>query len=512
MVLNYIWIAFFLIAFAVALIKTFLGETDVFAAIVQSTFDSAELSFEISIGLVGVLALWMGIMKIGEKGGAINGMSKLINPFFSKLFPEVPENHPARGSMLMNFAANMLGLDNAATPAGLKAMNELQELNPKKDTASNAQIMFLVMNTSGLTLIPITIMNYRNTFGAENSTDVFLPILISTFIASLLGLIITSIYQRINLFNKTVLGYLGVMSLIVFGMLAYFSNLDEETLKVQSSLLSNIILYGIICLFIMMALVKKVNVYDAFIEGAKGGFEIAIKIIPFLVAILVSIAVFRASGTMDYISDGMKWFFGLFFNDTRFVDAIPTALMRPLSGSGARGMMLSSWSEFGVDSFVGRLTATMQGATDTTFYVVAVYFGSVAIKNTRYAIKVGLLADLGGIIAAIFVCTMFFSEDGANVSNLDKTEILANHWTQGVDLDKDYLSDDVILLDQSLDTIAVGKNHVSGFEPGENFKLSHIIENEGNILFKLSNGEQKLSYEVEFEDAKVDRIIYKGDY
>ncbi len=513
MVLNYIWIAFFLIALVVALIKTFLGDLEVFGAIVQATFDSAELSFELALGLVGVLCLWMGIMKVGEKGGAIGAMSKLINPFFSKLFPEVPEDHPARGSMLMNFAANMLGLDNAATPAGLKAMNELQELNPKKDTASNAQIMFLVLNTSGLTLIPVTIMNYRNTFGAENPADVFLPILISTFIASLFGLIITSIYQRINLLNKTVLGYLGVMSVVVFGMLYYFSGLDAQTLKEQSSLLSNIVLYGIICVFIVMALIKRVNVYESFVEGAKGGFEIAVKIIPFLVAILVSIAVFRASGAMDYLSDGLKWFFSLFVDDTKFVDAIPTAIMRPLSGSGARGMMISSWSEFGVDSFVGRLTATMQGATDTTFYIIAVYFGSVAIKKTRYAVKVGLLADLGGVIAAILVCSLFFKGDGTKISSFDKAEILAKHWVhEEVDVLQKYFTDEVVLLDQSLDTIASGPENILEFEPGKNLELIHIVESEEKVLFKLSDGETKYSYSIEFENSKINRVIYNGDY
>lgn len=496
-----------------AIVKTFLGETEIFAAMVQSTFDSAELSFELALGLVGVLCLWMGIMKVGEKGGAIGLMSKAINPFFSKLFPEVPEDHPARGSMLMNFAANMLGLDNAATPAGLKAMNELQELNPQKDTASNAQIMFLVMNTSGLTLIPITIMNYRNTFGAENPADIFLPILISTFIASLLGLIITSIYQKINLFNATVLGYLGVMSFVVFGMLYYFSGLDAETLQTQSSLLSNVILFGIICSFIVMALVKKVNVYESFVEGAKGGFEIAIKIIPFLVAILVSIAVFRASGAMDYLSDGLKWLFSLFVDDTKFVDAIPTAIMRPLSGSGARGMMISSWSEFGVDSFVGRLTATMQGATDTTFYIIAVYFGSVAIKKTRYAIKVGLLADLGGVIAAILVCSLFFKSDGVNITNKEKAESLAVHWVDSnEELTSDFFTEDVVLLDQSLDTIVSGIGDLKLFVPASNLQFEHIVESEEEIFFKLSDGTEKYSYRVEFENARIKRVIYNGDY
>lgn len=513
MVLNYIWIAFFLIAFVVALVKTFLGESEVFGAMVQSTFDSAELSFELALGLVGVLCLWMGIMKIGEMGGAIQGMSKLINPFFSKLFPEVPENHPARGSMMMNFAANMLGLDNAATPAGLKAMNELQDLNPVKDTASNAQIMFLVLNTSGLTLIPVTIMNYRHAFGAENVADIFLPILISTFVASLIGLIVTAAYQRINLFNKTILMYLIGMSVFIFGIFFYFKSLPEDQLQRQSSILSNFILYGIICLFIVMAVVKKVNVYEAFVEGAKGGFEIAIKIVPFLVAILVSIAVFRASGAMEYLSEGLRWFFGLFFQDTRFVDAIPTAIMRPLSGSGARGMMLSSWSEFGVDSFVARLTATMQGATDTTFYIVAVYFGAVAIKKTRYAIKVGLLADLAGVVTAIIVCSIFFKTDGLKVTQIEKGEALAKVWCmQESNFEDKYLEENVVLLDQSLDTISSGIEEVKNFSFDENLQLGHIIEDDNKVFFKLINGTKKYSFVVEFNNAKISRVIYNGDF
>lgn len=516
MVLNYIWIAFFLIAFLVALIRTIGGDNTIFGSIVDATFNSAELSFEISIGLVGVLCLWMGILKIGENGGAINVMSKVINPFFSKLFPEVPENHPARGSMLMNFAANMLGLDNAATPAGLKAMTELQELNPIKDTASNAQIMFLVLNTSGLTLIPVTIMNYRHTFGASNPSDVFLPILISTFCASLFGLIVTSIYQKINLFNKTILLYLGAMSIIVFGMLAYFSQLDTEQLKIQSSLLSNIILYGLICGFIVMAMLKKVNVYDSFIEGAKGGFEIAVKIIPFLVAILVSIAVFKASGAMDYLSLGMQWVFGLFLEDTTFVDAIPTALMRPLSGSGARGMMLSSWSEFGVDSFVGRLTATMQGATDTTFYIVAVYFGSVAIKNTRYAIKVGLLADLGGVIASVIVCSMFFKTEEVHLTKNEMASEIVNVWNDKnsklEDKTLDFLSEDIVFIDQSYDTIAKGKEAFINFESinSDSISLEKIIEVDEVVYIKTQNG--KNSYKVLFDKGKVVEVMYQGNY
>lgn len=454
MVLNYIWIGFFLIALVVAIIKTFNGDLEVFSNIVNSTFDMASVSFEISIGLTGVLCLWLGVMNIGEKGGTVQVLSKLVGPFFSKLFPDVPENHPARGSMLMNFSANMLGLDNAATPMGLKAMKELQELNPKKDTASNAQIMFLVLNTSGLTLIPITVMNYRNQYDAVNPSDVFIPILICTFFASLVGLIAVSIYQKINLFNKVVLSYLVGLTAIVGGMLWYFTSLTTEELQAQSSLISNIILYGIICTFIVMALVKKVNVYEAFIEGAKGGFDIAIKIIPYLVAILVSIGVFRASGAMDYMTDGLEWFFGLFLTDTAFVKALPTAFMKPLSGTGARGMMLDAFDAHGVDSFIARLSATFQGATDTTFYIVAVYFGSVGIKKTRYAIKAGLLADFAGIVAAVVVATLFFGNAEVPAPKMSETEVItqfSKDWSKSQK--SDLLNPNCILVDQSLDKL-----------------------------------------------------------
>lgn len=420
MILNYIWIGFFLVALVVAIIRTILGDFIVFADIVNSTFDMAKIAFEISLGLTGVLCLWLGIMKIGEKGGAVKGLSWLVGPFFSKLFPDVPKDHPARGSMLMNFSANMLGLDNAATPMGLKAMTELQELNKEKDKATNAMIMFLVLNTSGLTLIPVAVMTYRAQFGAENPSDIFLPILISTFIASLFGLIVVAIYQKINLLNKVVLAYLGGISALVVGMILYFGQLSPYELARQSSLLSNFILYGIICGFIIMALRKKVNVYEAFIEGAKGGFDIAIKIIPYLIAILVSIGVFRASGAMDYVIEGMRWFFGLFASNTDFVEGLPTALMKPLSGSGARGMMIDAFNTHGVDSFIGKLNATLQGATDTTFYIIAVYFGSVGIRKTRYAIKAGLLADLAGVIAAIIIATFWFGGDVQAPSLKDK--------------------------------------------------------------------------------------------
>ncbi len=459
MVLNYIWIAFFIIAFLVAIIKTIGGDTEVFSAIVNSTFDLASTSFEISIGLTGVLCLWLGIMNIGEKGGAIQILSKLVGPFFSKLFPEVPKNHPARGAMLMNFSANMLGLDNAATPMGLKAMEELQELNPKKDTASNAQIMFLVLNTSGLTLIPITVMNYRSQFGAENPSDVFIPILIATFFASLVGLITVAIYQKINLFNKVVLAYLGGITALIIGMIYYFSSLTPEELKTQSSLISNVILFTIIVSFIIMAMRKKINVYDAFVEGAKGGFDIAVKIIPFLVAILVSIGVFRASGAMNLLTDAIAYIFALFLDDVEFVYGLPTALMKPLSGSGARGLMLESFDYYGVDSFVGKLTSTLQGATDTTFYIIAVYFGAVNIKNTRYAIKAGLLADFAGIVAGILVAYLFF---GTAKETLTAEQTIAQYTDnliqKKVKANEPLLANDVYMFNSRYDTLATNKN------------------------------------------------------
>lgn len=461
MVLNYIWIAFFLIAFVVAIVKTFMGDMEVFSTIVNSTFDMASTSFNISIGLTGILCLWLGIMKIGENGGSVQALSKLVGPFFSKLFPELPENHPARGSMLMNFSANMLGLDNAATPMGLKAMNQLQEINPNKDTASNAQIMFLVLNTSGLTLIPITVMNYRSQFGADNPSDVFIPILIATFFASLIGLITVAIYQKINLFNKVILAYLGGFTAFIIAIIWYFSTLSPEQLQSQSNLISNIILYGIICLFIIMALRKKVNVYESFIEGAKDGFGIAIKIIPYLVAILVSIGVFRASGAMDLLIAGLGWCFSLLFENVAFVDGLPTALMKPLSGSGARGLMLESFDHFGVDSFVGKLTSTLQGATDTTFYIIAVYFGSVGIRKTRYAIKAGLFADGAGIIAGIVVAYMFFGNSMNGLTNTQTVEAYASSIAaNSPSVAMNYLDDNVVVYDQAFDTICSNKNQV----------------------------------------------------
>jgi spore maturation protein SpmA len=409
MVLNYIWIAFFVIAFIVALIKLiFFGDMEVFPAMMNGTFDMAKTGFEISLGLTGVLTLWLGIMRIGEKGGVIKLLSKLINPFFRKLFPELEKDHPAYGSMMMNVAANMLGLDNAATPAGLKAMKEMQESNPKKDTASNAQIMFLVLNASGLTIIPVTIMVYRAQLGAADPSDVFIPILIATFCSTLAGLIAVSIYQRINLFNKVILAYIGGLTAFIVGLIFYLQSLPQEQIAKISATGSNLFLFGLIIFFIGLAAIKKVNVYEAFIEGAKDGFKIAIKIIPYLVAILVSVAVFRASGGFDYLISGFTWFFKLIHVNTDFVEALPTALMKPLSGSGARGMMIDVMKIHGADSFVGRIASIVQGSTDTTFYILAVYFGSVGIRNTRYAVTAGLIADLFGFVAAILVGYLFF--------------------------------------------------------------------------------------------------------
>ncbi len=411
MALNYIWVGFFLIAFIVALIKLiFLGDVEIFARIVEATMDRAKFGFELSLGLTGVLTLWMGIMKIGEKGGLIAILSRWVSPFFTKLFPEIPKNHPAIGSMVMNFAANMLGLDNAATPLGLKAMKELQTINPKPDTASNAQIMFLVLNVSSLTLIPVSILALRATAGSVNPTDIFIPILIATFASTITGLIVTATFQKINLFDKTILLYLGTATLLILGLIFYLNSLSMENVKIFTNLLSNILLFSIIISFIAVGVYKKINIYDAFIEGAKGGFEVAVTIIPYLVAMLVAIGVFTASGTMDLLMDGLRWFFGLFGIDTRFVEGLPTALMKPLSGGGARGLMVESWGKDGinVDSFVGHLTSIVQGSTETTFYVLAVYYGAVNIKNTRYTAVAGLLADLAGVIASILVTYMFF--------------------------------------------------------------------------------------------------------
>jgi spore maturation protein SpmA len=409
MALNYIWIFFFIIAFVVALIKLiFFQDYLIFSTLVQSTFETAKTGFEISLGLTGVLTLWMGIMKVGEKGGIVNIISRIIGPFFQKLFPELGKNHPAYGSITLNIAANMLNLDNAATPMGLKAMKEMQETNPDKQTASNAQIMFMVLNTSGLTIIPVSIMVYRAQLGAVNPTDVFIPLMIATFFSTLAGLIAVSIYQRINLFNRVVLGWLVGMIAFIVAIIWHFSRLSQEEVNIASNVASGVIIFTVIVGFILLAWRKKENVYEAFIDGAKDGFGVAIKIIPYLVAILVAVGVFRASGAMDYLTDGIRWFFSGIGINTDFVDALPVALMKPLSGSGARGLMFDAMNTFGADSFVGRLASTFQGSTDTTFYILAVYFGSVGIKRTRHALVCGLIADFVGIMAAIFVSYMFF--------------------------------------------------------------------------------------------------------
>lgn len=409
MVLNYIWVAFFIIAFVIALLKMiFMGDMEVFPAMMNSTFDSSKTAFEISLGLTGVLSLWLGIMKIGEKGGVIAVLSRILSPVFTKLFPDIPKGHPVTGSIFMNIAANMLGLDNAATPLGLKAMEQLQTLNPKKDTATNPMIMFLVLNTSGLTLIPVSIMVYRAQLGAAQPTDIFIPILLATFFSTLAGIVITSLYQRINLLNKVMVGVLGGMSVLVALIIWSFGQMSKDTMNVVSTSVANILLMTIIVLFIFAGLRKRVNVYDAFIEGAKEGFTTAVRIIPYLVAILVGVGVFRASGAMNLLVEGIEWCVASVGGDTEFVGALPTALMKPLSGSGARGMMVDAMTTYGADSFVGRLSCIFQGSTDTTFYILAVYFGSVNIRYTRHAVVCGLLADLAGVIAAIAIAYMFF--------------------------------------------------------------------------------------------------------
>ena len=409
MVLNYIWIAFFLVAFVIALVRlVFMGDTEVFPAIMNSTFDTSKTAFEISLGLTGVLSLWLGIMKIGEKGGVVNVVARVLSPVFTRLFPDIPKGHPVTGSIFMNVAANMLGLDNAATPLGLKAMEQLQELNPKKDTATNPMIMFLVLNTSGLTLIPVSIMVYRAQMGAAQPTDIFVPILLATFFSTLAGIIVTSLYQRINLINRTMLLTLGGMCVVVAAIIWGFSQMDKSQMNVVSTSVANILLMTIIVVFILAGMRHRVNVYDAFIEGAKDGFTTAVRIIPYLVAILVGIGVFRASGAMDMLIDGIKWIVATLGGNTDFVDALPTALMKPLSGSGARGMMVDAMTTYGADSFVGRLSCIFQGSTDTTFYILAVYFGSVGVRYTRHAVACGLLADLAGVVAAIAICYMFF--------------------------------------------------------------------------------------------------------
>lgn len=410
MVLNYIWIAFFLIAFIVAVVKLiFFADFTVFPTIMQSTFDTSKQGFEISLGLTGVLSLWLGIMKVGEKGGVVNALARLLGPIFARLFPDVPKGHPVVGNIFMNLAANMLGLDNAATPLGLKAMEGLQELNAKKDTASNPMIMFLVLNTSGLTLIPVSIMTYRFQCGAAQPTDIFVPILLATFVSTLAGIIITSLYQRINLFNRTLLLTLGGMSVFMASIVWIFSRMDAATMNIAGSTTANVLLLLIIILFILAGIRKKINVYDVFIEGAKEGFSTAVRIIPYLIAVLVGIGVFRASGAMDWLIDGLHQLITWTGLPSDWVGALPTALMKPLSGSGARGMMVDSMNTYGADSFVARLSCVLQGSTDTTFYILAVYFGSVGVRHTRHAVACGLLADLAGVVAAIGVCYLFFA-------------------------------------------------------------------------------------------------------
>ena len=409
MILNYIWIGFFLIAFVIGIVRLiFLGDVAIFPAMFNSTLEMAKTGFNISLGLTGAMTLWLGIMKIGENGGIVKFFYKLTGPLLRKLFPGLPHDSKAFGPMIMNVSANMMGLDNAATPLGLKAMEEMQVHNTNKDTASDAQIMFLVLNTSGLTILPINVMVIRTQMGAVDPSDIFIPTLLATFFATLAGIIIVSIYQKINLFNKVIIGYLGSLTVLIIAIIWYFSQLSKEEVATISSVASNLILFSVIIIFILMAVSKKINVYESFIEGAKEGFSIAIKIIPYLVAMLVAIGVFRTSGALDYLVDGTKWIVVQSGINADFIDALPTAFMRPLSGSGARGMMIETINTHGVDSFAGKLSSVMQGTTETTLYVIAVYFGAVNIRKTRYAITAGLLADLVGIIAAILISYMFF--------------------------------------------------------------------------------------------------------
>ena len=409
MVLNYIWVAFFVVAFIVALGKLlFMGDTEIFTALVNSTFDSSKNAFEISLGLTGILALWLGIMKIGEQSGMINALSRWLSPVFCRLFPDIPKGHPAMGSIFMNLSANMLGLDNAATPMGLKAMKELQELNPKKDTATNPMIMFLVINTSGLILIPVSIMMYRAQMGAAQPTDIFIPTLITTTISTFVGVAVVSISQRINLLCKPILLLVCGIALFFTGLVYLFVNVGREQMGAYSTLTANIILFSIILFFIVWGVWKKINVYDAFIEGAKEGFTTAVRIIPYLVAFLVGIAVFRTSGAMDLLIQGIGYLIGLLGVDTSFVGALPTALMKALSGSAANGLMIDAMNQYGADSFVGRMSCVVRGASDTTFYILAVYFGSVGVSKTRNAVTCGLLADLSGVVAGIIISYVFF--------------------------------------------------------------------------------------------------------
>ena len=409
MALNYIWIFFFVVAFVIGLVKLiFFGDMNIFSEMMTSTFEMAKTGFEISLGLTGVLTLWMGIMKIGEKGGVVHVFSRLVGPFFNKLFPSLGKDHPAHGSIMMNIAANMLNLDNAATPMGLKAMKEMQESNSSQDVASDAQIMFLVLNASGLTIIPISIMVYRAQLGAANPSDIFIPILLATFCSTLAGLMAVAWHQKINLLDKTIMTYIGSLIAVIAGIIWYFSGLEKEAIQTISSVASNLIIFSVIISFLLLAMRKKVNVYNAFIEGAKDGFQTAVMIIPYLIAILVAIGVFRTSGAMEWFISGISWGFERMGINTDFIPALPTAIMKPLSGSGARGMMVDTMKMYGADSFAGRVACTIQGSADTTFYILAVYFGSVGIKNTRYALTCGLIADFVGIVAAILMAYLFF--------------------------------------------------------------------------------------------------------
>jgi len=409
MVLNYIWIALILLAVVMGIIQMcFLGQTDIFNAILDSTFSSAKTGFEISLGLTGVLSLWMGIMKIGEKGGVVNQMSRVVSPFFSRIFPEVPKGHKAFASMFMNISATMLGIDNAATPMGLQAMNDLQELNEQKHRASNAMIMFLVLVTSGLTLVPVSIMVYRSQLGAANPADVFLPILLATFFAAIAGLISVAIAQKIRLFDPIILGTLGTLGLIVGAIIWAAQHFPQNTFSTWSGIIASMLLLSVMLWFIIKGICAHINVYDAFIEGAKDGFKTAIGIVPYLIAILVAVGMFRTSGAMDLLVRGLGWIFEQMGLNTDFVPALPTALMRPLSGSGARGLMVDAMVQYGADSFVGRLVSIVQGSTDTTFYILAVYFGSVKVTETRYAVVCGLIADFVGIVSAIVLGYLFF--------------------------------------------------------------------------------------------------------
>lgn len=407
--LNIIWIAFFLIAFAVALFRLlWLGDTEVFNQLMEALFELSKTAFEISLGLTGILALWLGIMKIGERSGFVELLTRLLNPLFRRLMPEVPRNHPALGAVVMNMSANGLGLDNAATPLGIKAMQELQKLNPLKDTASNAQILFLVINTSAVTLFPVTVFTYRAQMGADNPTDVFIPILIATYASTMAGLLVVSAVQKINLLDRVVLAYLGGFTAVVMGLLAYFASLSQERMLVESAFISNSVIFTLVIAFISAAAIRRVNAYEAFIEGAREGFETAVKIIPYLVAMLVAIGVFRASGAMEMLAGGLRHLVNTAGLDDRFIDALPTAMMKPFSGSGARAMMVDTMETFGADSFAGRLSSIVQGSTETTFYVLAVYFGAVGIQKARHAVACGLTADVAGITAAIFIAYWFF--------------------------------------------------------------------------------------------------------